>query len=86
MVYPGRKGVTFPELSTLAVNGFTTVQVAVAETSCEEPSEYTSIAESFVGAIPPIITEEFAGVTTSDWGIGGPTVSDAVFAIVRRLR
>lgn len=55
-VYPGRAGVTFPVVSTAAVNGLLLLQAALAETSEVELSEYIKIADSFVDALAPIIT------------------------------
>src|SRR5579863_6433566 len=72
-----RPGVTFPVLSTLAVNEFVLVQVAELETSLVEPSVKVTIAESFVGALP-IKTLAFAGEMAKATGFGGPTVSCAL--------
>ena len=76
-----RSAVTLPELSTLAVNGLETLHVAALETSLEVLSEYTRIAESRVGMVVPITTEEFAGTMLRAVGIGGPICKGALFDI-----
>ena len=74
VVYPVRRGVMVPVVSTLRVKGFTVLQLAAEETSWVDPSVNVRMADSLVGLVP-INTDDFPGMTCNDNGIGGPMVS-----------